>query len=100
MENKKKVEEDPSRPTIRTLFTNLGEAVDFVVDPSFNEELPLQILCKSCGTHLLGDWRNQRLRYRPPKYRFDWCRAPIVFAVYPDKILDPALRAVVGQTPA
>lgn len=98
MEETKKVERETSRPTIRTLDLKLGEAVDFLVDPSFNRELPLQILCRSCGAHLHKDWRYERLTYRHD--RQDWCQAPKLYAVTPHKILQAALRAVLEKAPA
>lgn len=90
----------PQRPRIQNLSITLGDATEFDVDPVFNEELPLQIHCRSCGAHLQAQWRQQTLTYRHPRERFEWCRAPVTFAVPPGIILREALHAVLTKAPA
>jgi hypothetical protein len=85
---------------IKTLDLVLGDEVDFEIDKSFNQDLPLQIHCRSCGTHLEADWRYGRLVYRHPRERYDWCRAIKTFVVIPHVILREALRAVLEKAPA
>ena len=98
MEDKKKVEQDRAKPNITTLAMNLGDAVDFRIDPNFNQDIPIQIHCRSCGAHLRVDWRYNRLTYHHD--RLDWCQAPRLYAVSPHKVLDAAFKAILEKTPS
>jgi hypothetical protein len=91
--------EPDKKPRIRILDIKLGDATDFVIDNSFNADIPVPIYCKSCGMLLHADWRYQRLLYRHPKQPNPWCTAPTPYVVSPHGVLEATLRAVLHNAP-
>lgn len=98
MAEKKTGEPKLLRPLIKSLSFPIGEALEFDVDPSFNEDAPVQIHCKSCRAHLRVGWRYQRLKYWHDP--MDWRKAPRAFVVSPHRVLQGTLRAVLDKAPS
>jgi hypothetical protein len=89
-----------SRPVrITNLRIRLGRAADFAVASEFAEDLPVQILCKTCRQHLMPDWRRGSFSYRHPKTEGE-CTAPMQFAfvVAGKELLAETLRVVLDKT--
>jgi hypothetical protein len=85
---------------IRSLSSKIGGGpVDFEIDRGFADDLPVQILCRSCGQHLLPAYRTRQLEYQHPRSGAD-CVAPTLFAIGARDLLALTLRVVLVKAPA